>query len=145
MSFVSFLKRAGEILADIAAAEAGLEPIFKSTLPSPAQPAIDKLDLIFKSVVATEGQFAAAFPGQQTGPKKLLAAASLVGPVLGTVDTIRGKSIGDQQAYVNAVQTITKGVADLMNSLQAKPDNAVAGSLVVPATAIASAAASPKT
>jgi len=137
MSFVSFLKRAGQILANVAAVEAGLEPIFKAAIPQ-AGGVIDKLDLIFKSVVATEGQFAAAFPTGQTGPQKLLAAASLVGPVLGTVDTIRGKPIADEAAYLKAVQTITGGIADLMNSLQAKADqNTTAAALPAPAQAIA--------
>jgi hypothetical protein len=137
MSFVSFLKRAGQILANVAAVEAGLEPIFKASLPASTGSAIDKIDLIFKSVVATEGQFAAAFPGQQNGAQKLLAAASLVGPVLATVDTIRGKPIADEAAYTKAVQTITGGIADLMNALKPNADNNTAGgALTAPATAI---------
>jgi hypothetical protein len=139
MSFVSFLKKAGQILANVAAMEAGIEPIFKAALPATAGAAVDKLDLIFKSVVATEGQFAAAFPAGQTGPQKLLAAASLVGPILGTVDTITGKPIANEAAYVKAVQTITGGIADLMNSLQSKADNTTAGAAIpAPAAAISS-------
>jgi hypothetical protein len=135
--FVSFLKKAGQILANIAAVEAGIEPIFKAALPAAAGATVDKLDLIFKSVVATEGQFAAAFPTGQTGPQKLLAAASLVGPILGTVDTITGKPIANEAAYTKAVQTITGGIADLMNSLQAKSDSSTAGAAIpAPAAAI---------
>lgn len=139
MSFVSFLKKAGEILANVASVEAGLEPIFKAGLPVSAQGTVDKLDLIFKSVVATEGQFQAAFPngGAGTGAQKLLAAASLVAPVLATVDTIRGKPIANEAAYTKALQTITGGIADLMNALQPKADNSTAGAvLTAPATAI---------
>ena len=135
--FVSFLKKAGQILANIAAVEAGIEPIFKAALPAAAGATVDKLDLIFKSVVATEGQFAAAFPAGQTGPQKLLAAASLVGPLLSTVDTITGKPIANEAAYTKAVQTITGGIADLMNSLQAKSDSSTAGAAIpAPAAAI---------
>ncbi len=137
MSFISFLKNAGKILANIAAVEAGIEPIFKAALPASAGATIDKLDLIFKSVVATEGQFAAAFPTGQTGPQKLLAAASLVGPVLSTVDTISGKPIADEAALTKAIQTITGGVADYMNALQAKSNAATAASAIpAPAAAI---------
>ena len=114
---LSFLKKAGQIIANIGLVEAGLEPIFKNTLPQDGKE-IDKIDLIFKSIIATEGQFVAAFPSGQMGKEKLLAAASLVGPVLGTVDTIRGRAIQDEAAYVKAVQTITEGIADLMNSLK---------------------------
>lgn len=138
MGFTSFLKKAGQILANVGAAEAGLEPIFKAALPASAGSFIDKADLLFKSVVATEGQFAAAFPAGQTGAQKLLAAASLVGPILGTVDTIRGKPIQDEAAYAKAIQTITGGIADLMNSLKPTADNSTAGSVITaPATAIA--------
>jgi hypothetical protein len=138
MSFISFLKRAGQILANVAAIEAGLVPIFKANLPASEGSIIDKADLMFKSVIATEGQFAAAFPGQQNGAQKLLAAASLVGPILATVDTIRGKPIADEAAYQKALQTITGGIADLMNALKPNADNATAGGAVTaPATAIA--------
>ena len=137
MSFVSFLKKAGMILANVAAVEAGLEPIFRAALPASAGEYVDKVDLIFKSVIATEGQFAAAYPGQQTGAQKLLAAASLVGPVLSTVATIRGKPIADEAAYVKAVQTITGGIADLLNALKPNADNTTAGSAIpAPAAAI---------
>ena len=141
MSFLSFLKRAGQILANVGAAEAGLEPIFRASAPASAGATIDKIDLIFKSVVATEGQFAAAFPGGQNGQQKLLAAASLVGPVLATVDTIRGKPIADEAAYLKAVQTITGGIADLMNSLKPNADGTTAASAIpAPATAIGQSA-----
>jgi hypothetical protein len=135
MGFVSFLKKAGQILANVAAVEAGLEPIFKANLPASASPAIDKLDLVFKQVVAIEGAFAAAYPGQQTGPQKVLAAASLVGPVLQSVDTITGKPIANEAAYVKAVQTISGGFADLLNSLGSQPSSAtVAGSVIAAGT-----------
>lgn len=138
MSFISFLKKAGQILANVAAVEAGVEPIFKAAAPtgSTAANTIDKLDLIFKSVVATEGQFAAAFPGQQTGGQKLLAAASLIGPVLSTVDTISGKSIANEAAYVAAVQKITAGVADLMNAYKGGDATDAGGAITAPAAAI---------
>lgn len=139
MGFVSFLKKAGQILANVAAVEAGIEPIFKAVLPAAQGATLDKLDLIFKSVVATEGQFAAAFPAGQTGPQKLLAAASLVGPVLGTVDTVTGKPIANEAALLKAIQTITGGVADYMNALQPKSDSTTAASAIpAPAAAISS-------
>ena len=139
MSFVSFLKKAGQILANVAAAEAGIEPIFKAALPASAGATVDKLDLIFKSIVATEGQFAAAFPGQQTGQQKLVAASTLVGPILQTVDTITGRPIANEAAYTTAVQGIVSNIANLMNALQ--PTNATtqtAAALAAPGTAIAS-------
>jgi len=138
MKPLSFLKKAGQIIANIGMVEAGLEPIFKASLPQDTKE-IDKADLIFKSVIATEGQFAAAFPDGQTGAQKLLAATSLVGPILGTVDTIRGRPIQDEAAYIKAMQTITGGIADLMNSLKPTADKEVAGNAVIaPSSAIVS-------
>lgn len=136
MSFVSFLKKAGQILANVAAVEAGVEPIFKAAAPASVGAVIDKLDTVFKSVVATEGQFAAAFPGQQTGPAKLLAAASLIGPLLSTVDTIRGKQIANEAAYVAAVQKITAGVADLLNAYKGGDSADAGGAIPAPAAAV---------
>lgn len=137
MSFVSFLKKAGQILTNVAAAEAGIEPIFKSAMPASAGPEIDKLDLIFKSIVATEGQFAAAFPTTQTGPQKLIAAGTLVGPILGTVATITGRPIADEAAYAAAVSGIVSNIANLMNSLKPTADATTAGgAITAPAAAI---------
>lgn len=137
MSFISFLKKAGMVLANVAAAEAGIEPIFKAALPASAQSAVDKADLIFKSIVATEGQFAAAFPGQQTGAQKLQAAAALVGPILSTVDTIRGKQIADEEAYKAAILGVVSNIANLMNALKPSNDPTVPASAIpAPAAAI---------
>ena len=132
MSFASFLKKAGQIIANIAAVEAGLAPVFKQAIPA-AAPTIDKLDLIVHQIIGVEGAFAAAFPSQQTGPQKVVAAASLIGPILSSVDAITGKPIQNEAAYVKAVQVIAGGVADLLNSLGDKPSTAtVAASVIAP-------------
>lgn len=149
MSFVSFLKKAGQVLGNIAAVEAGVEPIFKSVLPASAGTALDKLDTAFKSVVAVEGMFAAAYPGQQTGPQKLQAAASLVAPILASLDTIAGTHTVDSAAKQTAILEITKGIADYINALGGGNVSTAAGSAIpAPAIAVASvpavAAAPPK-
>lgn len=139
MSFVSFLKAVGKALANIGAIEAGLEPIFKSNLPASAGPGIDKLDLIFKSVVATEGQFAAAFPGQQTGAQKAIAASSLVAPILATVDSLAGTHIADNAAMQAAILKITSGFADYLNARQGgNPQTQASNAIPAPAAAISS-------
>jgi len=146
MSFVSFLKKAGTILANVAAVEAGLEPIFKGALPASAGPTIDKLDLIFKQVVGVEGAFAAAYPGQQTGPQKVLAAASLIGPVIQSVETITGRSIANEPAYAKAVQGIAGNIADLLNSINANPPaSTVAAGVIAVGTGAAGVTQPPTT
>jgi hypothetical protein len=144
MGFISFLKSAGKVLANVAALEAGIEPIFKAAMPATMGPGIDKLDLIFKNVIATEGMFSAAFPAGQTGAQKVVAAASLLGPILSTVDTVRGQQIADEAAYVKAVQTIAGGVADLLNAYKATDNKTVpVQALPAPATAVALSAPAP--
>jgi len=142
MGFISFLKRAGQILANVTAIEAGLGPIFKAQIPATG-PAVDKLDLILKQVVAVEGAFQAAFPTTQTGPQKLLAAASLIGPVLQSVDTITGKHIHDEAAYTKAIQGIAGNLADLLNSLDAQPNPQLVAASIVAAGTAASGAVQP--
>jgi hypothetical protein len=141
MSFISFLKKAGTIIADVAETYIGLEPALKQNLPTAAGAPLDKLDLIFNNVLAIEGAFAAAYPTGQTGPQKLVASASLIGPIISSVEAISGKQIGDAAAYTKAVQTITGGIADLMNSLKGSADNSTAAAaLSAPAASVTAAA-----
>lgn len=141
MSFISFLKKAGQILGNIAAVEAGVEPIFKAAVPSAAG-ALDKFDTAFKSVVAVEGMFAAAYPGQQTGPQKLQAAASLVAPILASLDAIAGTHTQDSALKQKAILEITGGIADYINALGGgNVDKVAASALPAPAVAVASAPA----
>lgn len=137
MSFVSFLKSAGKILANVAAAEAGIEPFFKAALPASAGAAIDKLDTIFKSVVATEGMFTSAFPDQQTGPQKLVAASTLIAPILASVDMIAGTHVADSAAEQAAIAKITSGFADYVNARTGGNPQSTAGAAIpAPAAAI---------
>jgi hypothetical protein len=147
MSFVSVLKKVGMVFADVASVYAIGEPLFRNVLSTPGLvtpqgvPAatVDKLDLIFKSIFAVEGQFAAAFPvGKQTGPQKLLAASALIGPILSTVDTIRGKPIANQAALTQAIQSIAGGFADYLNAIHADNNQSTTAASVViaPATTV---------
>lgn len=137
MSFVSFLKKAGQVLANVGAVEAGLEPIFKNLLPASQQPIIDKLDTAFKSVVAVEGMFEAAYPGQQTGPQKLQAAATLVAPLLASLDSMAGTHTVDDASKKAAILKITGGLADYVNALSGGDANkAAAPAVLAPAAAI---------
>lgn len=135
--FVSFLKKAGQIIANFGAAEAGLEPIFKAILPAKDGVYIDKLDTIMKSIIATDGMFEAAFPGQQTGPDKLKAAATLVAPLLASLDSLAGTHTVDSVAKQAAILKITSGFADYINALDGgNLPTAAAGAIPAPAAAI---------
>lgn len=136
MSFVSFLKKAGQVLANVASVEAGLEPIFKNMLPASLQPNVDKLDTAFKSVIAVEGMFQAAYPGQQTGPQKLQAASTLIAPLLSTLDSLAGTHTVDDGAKKAAILKITGGFADYVNALSGGDANKAAPAVLAPAAAI---------
>lgn len=136
MSFVSFLKKAGQVLANVAAVEAGVEPIFKAALPTAAGTVLDKFDTAFKSVVAVEGMFAAAYPGQQTGPQKIIAASTLIAPILASIDAIAGTHTVDSAAEQKAILEITGGIADYINA-RSGGNVAVSAGGSVPAPAIA--------
>jgi hypothetical protein len=144
MGFLSFLKKAGQVLANVAAEEAGLEPIFKKLLPAAAGPVLDKLDLAFKNIVATEGMFTKAFPGQQTGPQKLTAATTLIEPLLASVDTLVGTHIVDGPASAAAVLKITSGLADYINARSGGDSTGTSvAALPAPAASISSTPATP--
>lgn len=138
MGFVSFLKQAGIILGKLALAEAGIVQGVKAADPA-AAPTVDKLDTIFQSIVATEGQFAAAFPGQQTGPQKLLAAGTLITPVLNEVSLISGKKIGDIAGYQAGVTLVMNGIVKILNSVEGT-GGVTAATIAAPAAATAPAA-----
>ena len=117
MSFVSFLKSFGMILAKIALAEAGIVQGVKAADPAVA-PTVDKLDAIFQNILATEGMFAAAYPGQQTGAQKLAAAGTLVTPILNSVQLISGKKIANAAQYAQGANAVINGIVAMLNSVE---------------------------
>lgn len=117
MGFVSFLKSFGMILAKLAMAEVGIVQGVKVADPAIA-PTVDKLDSIFQNIVATEGMFQAAYPGQQTGAQKLAAAGTLVTPILNSVQLISGKKIANATQYSQGVQTVINGIVAMLNSVE---------------------------
>lgn len=120
MGFVSFLKQFGLILGKVALAEAGIVQGVKAAAPA-LSPDVDKLDTIFQSVLATEGQFAAAFPAQQTGPQKLLAAGTLVTPILNEVSVLTGKKITNAAGYQAGITAVLNGIVGMLNSVEGSP------------------------
>jgi hypothetical protein len=120
MGFVSFLKNFGVILGKVALAEAGVVQGVKAADPA-ASPTVDKLDTMFQSVLATEGMFQAAFPGQQTGPQKLAAAGTLVTPILNEVSVLTGKKIANAAAYQAGVTAMINGMVGMMNAVEGTP------------------------
>jgi len=135
MSFVSVLKRIGTVLANVASIEAIGVPIIKQLAPQTSA-TVDKLDLIFKNIYGVEGMFAAAYPGQQTGPEKLLAASTLIAPILASVDSIAGTHTEDTAAKQAAIAKIVGGFADYVNALTGGNAQALASGAitVIPTT-----------
>ena len=135
MGFTSFLKKAGIILAKLALAEAGVALGVKQADPN-LGPKVDKLDQIFQSIVAVEGMFEKAYPGQQTGAQKLAAAGTLVAPILNQVQVLTGAKVGDSAQYTEGINTIITGIVKMLNSSDGNPQ-AVLPVIAAPAAATA--------
>lgn len=116
---MTFLKKFGQILAKIgviAASVGGIAlPFFGSGKANQiAGTVVNDLTQI-GSVV---GQIEVALQGK-SGPDKLQAAIALVGPIIRTSELVVGKKIANEALFTQAVQEITQGVVDLLNSLDA--------------------------
>lgn len=77
------------------------------------------LTKIGQAVTTVETVFAAVNgPDAKTGSQKLVAASALVQNIVQSSELISGKKIKNETDFTAAVQKITGGVADLLNSLE---------------------------
>ncbi|MBO0887486.1 hypothetical protein J2P12_00135 [Candidatus Bathyarchaeota archaeon] len=120
MSVTSFLKKLGQIIANVAGVAAGVGPIVIPFLgagkaPAVAATGINDLTSIGSLVVQIEAAFA-AIPGS-TGAQKLQAAVPLVANIVRTSEMLAGKKIHDETLFTKGCTEITQGVVDLLNSI----------------------------
>lgn len=115
---MSFLKKLGQVLLKMVGIFLQVEPLaapFLGSAASPVVKAINDFTAIGQIVVQAE----ALIQGEGTGATKLAAATPLVANIIKTSELMIGKKIRDEAAFIKACQTITGGVADLLNSLDA--------------------------
>lgn len=130
MGFVSFLKKVGLGIIKYAPAVLGIGQIVASNDPK-AAPIVDRLGAIFSAGQQIEKDFATAFPGQQTGPQKILALSAQVGDILRETELATGMEIADEALLQKAATEIAQGVVDAMQSFKGKDGSTVTGLAVV--------------
>ena len=118
---MTFLKKLGTILLNLAGIAAGVGPIIYPFLgsgkaASVAGTAVNDLTAIGTVIVQIETAFAALGPGAH-GPDKLKAAIPLVGNIIKTSQLVVGKKIANEAMFTLAIQEYTQATVDLLNSL----------------------------
>lgn len=117
---MTFLKKLGQILVNLAGIAAGVGPIILPFLGSGkagqvAGTAVNDLTAIASTVVQIETVFA-AIPNA-TGAQKLAAAIPLVGNIIKTSELVAGKKIANEALFTQAVQEYAQATVDLLNSI----------------------------
>ena len=119
---MTFLKKLGTILLNVAGIATGVGPIIMPFLGSgkAAQvegKVVNDLTSIGSLIVQIETAFAAV-PGS-TGAQKLQAAIPLVANVIKTSEMVSGKKIANEALFTQAVTEYTQATVDLLNSIHA--------------------------
>lgn len=119
---MTFLKKLGVILVNLAGIAAGVGPIIAPFLGSGKSAsvvgtAVNDLTAIGSVVVQIETAFATL--GNAKGADKLKAAIPLVGNIIKTSELVVGKKIANDALFTQAVQEYTQATVDLLNSLHA--------------------------
>lgn len=125
---MTFLKKLGVILVNLAGVAAGVGPIIAPFLGSGkvaavAGTAVNDLTAIGSVVLQMETAFAGL--GDKNGADKLKAAIPLVGNIIKTSELVVGKKIANEAMFTLAIQEYTQATVDLLNSIH--PDAAQQG------------------
>jgi hypothetical protein len=124
---VTFLKKLGQILVNVAGVAVGIGPIITPFLGSGkagtvASTVVNDLTSIGQVVVQIETAFAGLPAGSTTGAQKLQAALPLVSNIVKTSELVVGKKIANEALFTQACQEYTQATVDLLNSIH--PDEA---------------------
>ena len=119
---MTWLKKFGLAVLKIGQVFLGIEPLAAGIVGAAAPgntSIVNDLTRIGQAVTTVEAVFAAVSdPAAKTGADKLKAASALTMQILETSQMIAGKKIKNEAAFAAAAQTITGGVADLLNALE---------------------------
>lgn len=117
---MTFLKKFGQVVAQILGLVTGLGPVFGASIPGSASAISavgDTLERILAVILSVEATGAAlALPG----PQKLAAATPQVAQVILASAFLAHHEIADPTKFKGAIAQITSGFADLLNSLKDK-------------------------
>ncbi len=120
---MSFLKKFGKVLVKVIGVVVGVGPIIGAAIPGEKDDRLigkvkDTLQEVADLVLITEGMFAGV--AGVSGIQKLSAAAPFVAQIIQRAEFMSGREIMDEEKFAGAIQTITGGMADLLNSLKDK-------------------------
>lgn len=116
---MSFLKKLGQVVAQVGALALGIGPLVSPLFGSKGdqiggqiQTVSNDLTLIAQVVVQIE----TALQGQ-TGADKRKAAIALIGPIIRTSQIVSGKKIANAELLEQGIGQITDGVVAVLNSI----------------------------
>ena len=120
---MSFLKKFGRVLVKVIGVVVGVGPIIGAAIPGEKDDRLigkvkDTLQEVADLVLITEGMFAGI--ADASGVQKLGAAAPFVAQIIQRAEFMANREIMDEAKFAAAIQTITSGMADLLNSLKDK-------------------------
>jgi hypothetical protein len=122
MSVLTFLKKAGQDIVQIAGIALGFVPLAQAASPNNAGligKVASELDQL-KSLIIQVEAFGAALPAGMDGATKLKVATPMVAQLVLRSDMMLGHEIQDQALFTNGAEQIASGVANVLNSLKAK-------------------------
>jgi hypothetical protein len=117
---MTFLKKLGQAIVNVAGIAAGIGPIITPFLGSGkagqvAGTAVNDLTQIGQLVAQIEAAFA-SIPNA-TGAQKLSALVPLVANIIKTSEMVAGKKIANQALFTQAAQGFAQATVDLLNSI----------------------------
>ena len=121
---LTFLKKLGTILVQVAGAASGIGPIlgpFFGSKGGAVETGVNDLTKVASVIVSVETIFGTLPPGT-TGAQKLAAALPLVAQIIKTSELVSGKKIANDELFTKAIQEYTQATVDLLNAIH--PDEA---------------------
>lgn len=116
---MSFLKKLGQVVANVAGIVSGIGPFFGAAIPG-ASGTITKITSEIQQlagVIATVEAIGQAVSTPLPGTEKLKAATPLVAQVILSSSVMVGKKIADPAKFQAGCAQLASGMADILNSL----------------------------
>src|SRR5713101_5351140 len=115
---MTFLKKLGQILANVVGIAVGIGPLVKPFLGSGkaatyVSTGINDLTSIGQIVIQIE----TALQGPNRGPERLAAILPLISNIVKTSEMVAGKKIAEDTLFTKGCQEIGQGVVDILNSI----------------------------
>lgn len=122
---LTFLKKLGQILVQVAGVATGIGPLITPFLGSGETAkyvgsGVNDLTSIAQLVVQIETAFAAV--PNSTGTQKLQALVPLVSNIIATSQVVSGKKVAQSALFTKGCTEVAQGMVDVLNSIH--PDDA---------------------